>query len=88
VDPNRTLRIAAVAVLVLGIEWRLAEPSVVAGDPQRWAIPWAMLAVMVPVALGVWVFEGDKRRNLGFRLDLLWGLLIGTLSYCLLALAA
>jgi len=88
VDPTRTLRILVLAVLVLGVEWRLAEPSVIAADPERWVIPWAMLAVMFPVALGVWAFESDKRRRHGYPLDLLWAVLVGTVSYCLIALVA
>lgn len=87
-NATRILKIAAVAVVVLGLEWRLAAPESIASDPERWPIPWAMLAVMFPVGLAVWAFEHDERRRGDARIDLLWGLLLGTLGYCTMALAA
>ncbi len=82
----RAIRIAGVAVLVLGIEWRLADPAAIASDPERFSVPWAMLAVMFPIAIGLWAFEANNVGGRDFRLDTLWGVFVGTIVYSALAI--
>jgi hypothetical protein len=84
---TRLLRAAVVAVVVFGVEWRMADPHVIAVHPQLWPLPLSMLFMMVPVALGVWAYEAVAEGNPGFKVDLLRGILGGTLGYVALSLA-
>lgn len=81
----RILRIGLMALAVLALEWRLAPPALIAGDPERSAIPLALLALMVPMVVGVWTFEVASPRA-GLKTDLLWALLVGTACYASLSL--
>ena len=82
---TRILRIGAMAAAVLTLEWRAGPPAVIASDPTRGAIPWALLALMVPMVVGVWTFEVASPRP-GLKTDVLWALLVGTLAYAVLSL--
>jgi hypothetical protein len=78
---TRAVRIIAMSLLVLGIEWGLADPAVIAADPQRWPIPYSMLCMIAPMTLGIWAFENTSDGYGGFRLDALWSIVVGTLLY-------
>ncbi len=75
------LRAACIALIVFGIEWRMADPYVIASHPQLWPLPWSMLFMMLPVALGAWAFQVTSEGRPGFKVDLLRGVLAGTLAY-------
>ncbi len=83
---GRVIRVALVAFIVLGLEWRLAHPARIANDPDLWPTPWAMLFILVPVALGIWAFEATSQGRPGLKVDGLWGLLVGTLCYVALSI--
>jgi|GEM_PF-1291102 hypothetical protein len=78
---GRALRIVALSVLVYTIEWGMVSPLELAGDPQRMAIPWAMLSLSGPLALGVWTWETTGQS--GTRLTVMWAALLGTVVYAL-----
>lgn len=78
---TRLVRIVLVCLVVFAIEWRLADPNVVAADPALRPMPWAVLALLAPMALGVWTFELATRERPGPQADLLWGVLIASLGY-------
>jgi hypothetical protein len=83
---TRVLRIVIFFVLVLGVEWRVADPATIGMRRETAPLPWALLAVLVPVALGTWAYEVtsvDQRSPV--KADLLWGVLAGTLCYVALA---
>ncbi|MFT4569491.1 MAG: hypothetical protein ACI8TX_002557 [Hyphomicrobiaceae bacterium] len=84
-NATRLLQAAAIAVVVFGIEWRMADPYAIALDPQLWPLPYSMLFMMLPVALGAWAFEATSNGKPGFRVDALRGILAGTLSYVALS---
>ncbi len=83
---GRAFRIAVASLLVLGVEWRFADPAVVSADPELWMTPWAMLILSLPLALGVWAFEVSAPGGGGMKADALWSVLAGTLSYVALSL--
>jgi hypothetical protein len=78
---TRWLRVSMVALIVFGLEWRFADPSSVAAHGERFAIPWAMAALLPVFALGAWAYEVTGRGGLDFKADLIWGVLIATLGY-------
>ena len=78
---TRRLRISMVALIVFGLEWRFAEPSEVAAHGERFAIPWAMAALLPVFALAAWAYEVTGRGGLDFKADLVWGVLIATVAY-------
>ncbi len=82
---SRLLRVAALTAAVLIVEWRLAPPAAIAADPEREAIPWAVMALMVPLVIGVWTFEFASPRP-GLKTDTLWALVLGTFVYSILSL--
>lgn len=84
---TRLLRAAAIGLVVFGIEWRMADPYEIAVHPQLWPLPFSMLFMMLPVALGVWAFEVTSGGRPGFKVDALRGILLGTLSYVAVNLA-
>ncbi len=81
---TRTLRIALFASLVLGLEWRFADPITVSADSELWPIPYSMLFLCFPFALGVWAFEVTSARA-SAKSDALWAVLGGTLVYVALS---
>ena len=78
---TRLVRVAAISTVVLGIEWRLADPDTILGDPVLRLTPWALLALLVPVSVGVWTFEVAGKHRSPIRSDLLWSVVGGTLLY-------
>jgi hypothetical protein len=78
---TRSLRISMAALIVFGLEWRFAEPSAVVTDGARFAIPWAMAALLPVFALAAWAYEATGRGGLDFKTDLVWGVLIATVAY-------
>lgn len=78
---GRVLRIGALTLVVLGIEWRLADPHVLAQDADLWPVPYSMLCMLAPMALGLWAFEKTPDGYSGARLDALWAVVLGTLLY-------
>jgi len=83
----RVFRITLVSSVVLGIEWSIANPSAVAASTDLGPLPWALLALLVPVALGAWAFEMTAAgRGSRFHPDYLWGVLLGTLCYVVVSL--
>ena len=85
VRATRALRIVLFACLVLGVEWRFADPITVARDPELWPIPYSMLFLCFPLGLGVWAFEKTSRGP-SAKSDALWSVLAGTLTYVVLSL--
>ena len=78
---TRLVRIALIAIVLFALEWRLMEPGRVAADPELRPMPWAILALLAPMALGVWAFELASRERRGFHADFLWGVLVASLAY-------
>ena len=78
---TRILRISLTSLVVVGIEWRVADPIASAHSRDLAPTPWAMLALLFPVALGVWAYEVASHDKVDLKADLLWGVLIGTLCY-------
>jgi hypothetical protein len=85
---TRVLRIAAMAVVVAGAEWRLADPHKIAATPELRGLPWALLAILFPLALGAWAFSVTGTGKPTFKEDLMWAVLAGTLVYLALFLLA
>jgi hypothetical protein len=77
----RILKVTAMAAVVLALEWKLVDPVAIASDPQRFAIPWAMLALSVPLSIGVWAFEVTSQGRSEPKVDALWAVLLGTFVY-------
>lgn len=81
---TRNLRKLLVFFVVLALEWRLADPSTVGGDPVRFAIPWALAALLPIFCLGLWAYhataEGDQTVG-DFKADALAGLCAATAVY-------
>ena len=81
---TRNLRKAVVFVVVLALEWRLADPNAVGGDPVRFAIPWALAALLPIFCLGLWAYhatsEGGKVVG-DFKADALAGVCAATAVY-------
>ena len=69
------------AILVVGIEWRLADPRSVAATPELRGLPWALLAILFPLALGAWTFCVTSTGKPTLKEDLIWAVLVGTLVY-------
>ncbi len=78
---TRVVRVAAISAVVLGLEWRLADPETILSDPVLRITPWAMLALLFPVAIGVWTFEIAGKHRSAVKADLLWSVLVGTFLY-------
>lgn len=85
---RRPVRVMFMTVVVLSLEWHLVGSGDIASDPARSAIPWAMLALSLPLALGVWVFGTTSQGAKGLKLDALWALLLGTVLFSVAALIA
>ncbi len=81
---RRLPRIGAVAVVVFAIEWRLLER--VAAGPLERGLPWALIALMAPLALGVWAFEATSVGRPSFKGDGLWAILLATIVTVVLLL--
>ena len=64
------------------LEWRLLAPS--ASKPELSALPWALLALAVPLSIGVWAFEVGSEGKAGLKADVLWAVMVGTI--CMVAL--
>ena len=75
-----------IAPLVLAVEWRVADPRTIAADPELSAMPWAMLALLFPMALGVWTYEVTAEQVGEFKADLLRAVLAGTSVYVVIAI--
>ena len=75
---RRLPRIGAAAVVVLAVEWRLLERA--AEGPLARGLPWALIALMVPLALGVWAFEATSEGRPSFKADGPWAILLATIA--------
>jgi len=75
------MRVALVALVVFGLQWRFADPLTIIADAERSAIPWAMAALLPIFALGAWTYEVAAVETGGFKADALWGLLAATVCY-------
>ena len=80
------LRSAIVFAVVLALEWRFADPATVGSDPVRFAIPWAMAALLPIFGLGLWAYgvtaeEHPPKPGGDFKVDALRGLLAATCVY-------
>jgi hypothetical protein len=80
------LRTVVVFAVILALEWRFADPATVASDPVRFAIPWAMAALVPIFALGLWAYgataaEHPPKPGGDFKVDALRGLLAATCVY-------
>jgi hypothetical protein len=51
-------------------------------------VPWAMLALLVPVAIGAWAFEVAAKHRSPVKSDVLWSVLCGTLAYMIVLLVS
>jgi hypothetical protein len=78
---TRLLRIGMIALVVFGLQWRFAEPSDVAAHRERFATPWAMMALLPVLGLGAWAYEVTGRARLDFKADVIWGVLLATTVY-------
>jgi hypothetical protein len=85
---TRVFRIAVIAAVVLGAEWSLADPAAVSANPDLRPLPWAMLCLLFPIALGVWAYEVTSQDVSQLKADFLWSVLVGTLCYAAVALYA
>jgi hypothetical protein len=83
---RRLLVILLIASVVFGAQWKLAPPAEIATDPLRSWTPWSLLFLLFPVSLGIWAYEQTSMGERPFKVDLLWGVLAGTLTYIALAL--
>lgn len=75
------LRIALIALVVFGLQWRFADPLTIVEDPERSAIPWAMAALLPIFGLGAWTYEVVASQAGGFKADALWAVFVATLFY-------
>ncbi|RMF22016.1 MAG: hypothetical protein D6760_08295 [Deltaproteobacteria bacterium] len=82
---RRLPRILLLAVLVFAVEWRLLAGA--ADGPMGRGLPWALLALMVPVGIGVWTFEATSTGKPSFKTDGLWAVLVATVAAVVLLLA-
>ncbi|TFH21095.1 MAG: hypothetical protein E4H03_11160 [Myxococcales bacterium] len=78
---TRLVRISLITIVQFALEWRLMDPGRIATAPELRPMPWAILALLVPTALGVWAFELATRERAGFKADFLWGVLVASLAY-------
>jgi len=78
---TRLVRISLIAVVLFALEWRLMDPGAIAANPELRPMPWAILALLAPMALGVWTFELAMRERAGFKADFLWAVLVASLAY-------
>jgi len=83
---TRLFRIGVIAAVVLGTEWSLVDPTVVSANPDLRPIPWAMLCLLFPIALGVWAYEVTSQDVSQLKADFLWSVLVGSLFYVGVAL--
>ncbi len=85
---TRIVRIVLIALVVYAIEWRMLDPQTVSADPNLRPMPWAILALLAPMAIGVWAFELATRDRPGTKTDALWGVLGASLAYVITLLVA
>lgn len=85
---TRIVRIVLIALVVYAIEWRMLDPQTVSADPNLRPMPWAILALLAPMAIGVWAFEIATRDRPGTKTDALWGVLGASLAYVITLLVA
>ena len=87
-EEGRSLpRIAAIAAVVLFVEWSVADPARIAAHPELSPLPFALLAIMFPIGLVVWAMHASTGERYGAKLDFLWGVLVGTVGYVVASLA-
>lgn len=81
------LRAAVVFAIVLALQWRFADPAMIATDPVRSAIPWAMASLLPIFALGLWAYRitaeqhPSKPGGGDLKVDVLRGVLAATVVY-------
>jgi hypothetical protein len=85
---TRIVRIVLIALVVYAVEWRMLNPQTVSADPNLRPMPWAILALLAPMAIGVWAFELATRDRPGTKTDALWGVLGASLAYVITLLVA
>jgi hypothetical protein len=78
---GRLARVVGVALVVLAVEYNIADPSMIAADERLAPLPFALLALLVPLALGVWTLTVSSGSQIRYKADFLWGVLFGTLCY-------
>jgi hypothetical protein len=78
---TRLLRIGMIALVVFGLEWRLANPNDIAAHADLYATPWAMLALLPIFALGAWTYEATGRGGGDTKGDVVWGVLVALTVY-------
>ena len=59
----------------------MANPDVLAHNPESLAIPYAIAALVPVIGLGAWAYEATSDGKLDIKSDVLWGVLFATICY-------